>query len=194
MGERLGKMLDKKPMKREGFWGVIVSKNPIVDTTYDSRGNIHVLVYPTYISKFRKSGNFVTTPEANKEIRNLVSAGRLKQGYNLGFVTYWVDDSKKEIVADNFYPLGEVRTLLSRLKGKGLGSMIERIMIKDLSKRFPEHNIMGTSNPENARKKQYRMRGRTDPEARVPVKEELTQLEKAIKKGNVAARKKRRRK
>jgi hypothetical protein len=160
-------------------WGVRV----VPDLSEIKRGKV---VYNTFIDTPRKTGVFVTNPAIQRAIKK-----NFNKQLTLGEVKYIVNPTEKTILSYRFQPLGPTKPKKDhpgpKIKGIGVGGLVELAIIKDLKQRFPNHAFRRSLSVQAPRRRQLERMG-INPKREFKIEDYYSTLLNVVRKNVKKAR------
>ncbi len=151
---------------------VIPSRHDEIGETHKIELDSYRLEVGFYQRRMHKQGTlFISTPPIRERMHEL----QLKPGHRIGSVQVHIDHHFKTVAENWYYPTGEEK----RLKGLMIGSLLDLVIEKKYSERFPHYSIIGTMEDSRARLAQLMKRGR-DLSTFTPIKEGHRQTRKYV--------------
>ncbi len=131
-----------------GLRGIVIK--PEFPRSKDRKSNFD-LKYSFYIGNYEQEHPFLTTDPLRRQIGRL----GLKNGTYIGKIWIKVDKKNKTLQTVNYLPLG-----YPSLRKKGIATLLELRIERELLKKYPHFLIGSTRNPDKNRKLQLEHRGR----------------------------------
>lgn len=144
---------------RERLIGFVIDGRP-------SRRDLGQIRYNIYTGYYEKGKRFATNPI----IREVIKSHFDKLGTQIGFFRIIVNQHEQMIWMNEVNPFGQANARLVDLTGKGIATLLELVVEKDLAARFPGYEIHASAHPSKERRRQLKRRGRSNRES-IPIEE-----------------------